>query len=197
PARPHAVTAQINSGGGRYGGLVGRLRYDLQLSPDRDLGLSAGVFQDSSVSTGHGLIAAAAYKIGLAKNDDGAHWLSLMPEYAFMLTNYPVESPIFYYDGETMHLYHAFLHMLGCDAAAGIKLGVLELDAHLGPYLGWYAFHSSRDGTIGFNALKLSLRLGLDFQTIQGQLVYSLFNGDAENRAFLDAFLALGVGYYF
>lgn len=194
---PTRLLLNVSAGGGRYAGTLPRLRYDFKLNPDRDLGLSAGFFQDDKISSGRGALLGAVYKMGLADTAKGFHGLTMAPEYAFMFTNYPQGYPI-YEQGEFINLYNSFLNQLGCDFIVGFKIWIIQLDAHVGPYFGLYSLHAAEDETLAYFAWKYAVRLAFDIKQVELGLALNLLVGEtSESRIFVDEILNLGISYTF
>jgi len=197
PDKMYRIAANVVMGGGRYGGTLGRLECDMSLAPDINLGFTAGYFQDNKINSGRGLLLGTKYKMGLAETTGRYYWLTMVPQYNFMLANYPTVSPQFFYQDEILNLYNAYMNMAGCDFVLGLKTYLLGLDVHLGPYLGLYSFHATKDATLFFFAGKFSIHVFIEIEDVEAGLSCHLFSGSCDEGDFLDIFVSMDMGYNF
>jgi hypothetical protein len=197
PGKRQQLAIKSSVGGGRYSGIVSRLNYDVVVVEKNVLGFSVGYFQDDAIASGKGMVLGSKYRIGLAKTSNGFQWLSMTPEYNFMVTNYSDSYAQFQHSGEVLNLYNSYVHIIGCDFALGFKADIIGADVHLGPFFGSYSFHSSRDEHFGFSAWKGALRVFLELGYVILDASFSVLAGDSDAGGFLDEFVGFGLGYQF
>ncbi len=196
PDQAHRVSASLTTGGGRFSGQAAKIHYDFKLAEDRDLRLAAG-YVEAGNQAGTGFTLSTLCALGLVDNGEGFHWLTVTPEYSFLLMDF-TEGYSFITENGSQTMFNAFLNLLGLDMGLGARLGPITLDVHSGLYAGYYAYHATQDDQIFYLAWKTGARAGLVLDRFDAGLSLQTFFGDVEKQgAFFDAFMAVSLGYAF